>query len=103
MTAATAPIPPTTPRPPLPLLVALGLGVLLAALDQTIVATALPTIAGDLGGLTDLAWVVTAYLVAETVSMPLYGKLGDVFGGKRVLMAAITLFRTGSALSGLSA
>src|SRR3954447_2922827 len=89
-------------RPPIAILVALALGVLLAALDQTIVATALPTVAGDLGGLTDIAWVVTAYLVAETVSMPLYGKLGDVIGRKPVLMGAITLFLTGSALSGLS-
>ena len=89
-------------RPPLAILLALALGVLLAALDQTIVATALPTVAGDLGGLADLAWVVTAYLVAETVSTPLYGKLGDVIGRKRVLMAAIVLFLTGSALSGLA-
>jgi EmrB/QacA subfamily drug resistance transporter len=89
-------------RPPIAILVALALGVLLAALDQTIVATALPTVAGDLGGLSDLAWVVTAYLVAETVSMPLYGKLGDVFGRKRVLIVAIVLFLAGSALSGLA-
>jgi EmrB/QacA subfamily drug resistance transporter len=92
---------PTT-RPPLTVLLALALGVLLAALDQTIVATALPTVAGDLGGLNHLAWVVTAYLVAETVSTPLYGKLGDVIGRKRVLVAAIVLFLTGSALSGLA-
>src|SRR4051794_16384307 len=92
-----------TSRPSLAILLALSLGVLLAALDQTIVATALPTVAGDLGGLTDLAWVVTAYLVAETVSTPLYGKLGDVIGRKRVLIGAIVLFLTGSALSGLSA
>src|SRR5882724_11424098 len=90
-------------RPPLAILLALALGVLLAALDQTIVATALPTVAGDLGGLSDLAWVVTAYLVAETVSMPLYGKLGDVGGRKRVLIGAIVLFLAGSALSGLAA
>src|SRR5205814_8792366 len=89
-------------RPPITLLLALALGVLLAALDQSIVATALPPVAGDLGGLTDLAWVVTAYLVAETVSMPLYGKLGDVLGRKPVLLTAIGLFLTGSALSGLS-
>jgi EmrB/QacA subfamily drug resistance transporter len=89
-------------RPPIAILLALALGVLLAALDQTIVATALPTVAGELGGLTDLAWVVTAYLVAETVSTPLYGKLGDVIGRKRVLLAAIVLFLTGSALSGLA-
>jgi EmrB/QacA subfamily drug resistance transporter len=92
----------TAQRPPLPILLALALGVLLAALDQTIVATALPTVAGDLGGLTDLAWVVTAYLVAETVSTPLYGKLGDVVGRKRVLLTAIVIFLAGSALSGLA-
>ena len=93
---------PETRRPSAAILLALALGVLLAALDQTIVATALPTVAGELGGLTDLAWVVTAYLVAETVSTPLYGKLGDVIGRKRVLMSAIVVFLTGSALSGLS-
>ncbi len=93
---------PQSTRPPLAILLALALGVLLAALDQTIVATALPTVAGELGGLTDLAWVVTAYLVAETVSTPLYGKLGDVIGRKRVLVAAILLFLTGSVLSGLA-
>src|SRR4029453_3776011 len=94
--------PTASTRPPLAILLALALGVLLAALDQTIVATALPTVAGDLGGPRDLAWVVTAYLVAETVSMPLYGKLGDVFGRKPVLIVAIVLFLAGSALSGLA-
>jgi EmrB/QacA subfamily drug resistance transporter len=89
-------------RPPRAILLALGLGVLLAALDQSIVSTALPTVAGDLGGLTDLTWVVTAYLVTETVSMPLYGKLGDRFGRKSVLVGAIALFLAGSALSGLA-
>src|SRR5918994_5786319 len=56
------------------------LGMLLAAIDQTIVATALPTITGDLGGLDHLSWVVTAYLLAETVATPIYGKLGDLYG-----------------------
>jgi EmrB/QacA subfamily drug resistance transporter len=102
-TTKPAPATPRPARPPLAILLALALGVLLAALDQTIVATALPTVAGDLGALTDLAWVVTAYLVAETVSTPLYGKLGDVLGRKRVLIAAIVLFLTGSALSGAAA
>ena len=64
---------------------ALLLGMLLAALDQTIVATALPTIAGDLHGLSHLSWVVTAYLLASTVSTPLWGKLGDLYGRKIVL------------------
>ena len=65
----------------------LMLVMLLAALDQTIVATALPTIVGDLGGLEHLSWVVTAYLLAQTVVTPLYGKLGDLYGRKRVLQA----------------
>jgi EmrB/QacA subfamily drug resistance transporter len=78
------------------------LGMLLAAIDQTIVATALPTIVGDLGGLSHLAWVVTAYLLAETISTPLFGKLGDLYGRKRLFQAAITIFVVGSALSGLA-
>src|SRR5262245_63934676 len=65
------------------------LGLLLASLDQTIVATALPTIVGDLGGLTHLSWVVTAYLLAETISTPLFGKLGDLSGCKRLFKAEI--------------
>jgi EmrB/QacA subfamily drug resistance transporter len=81
---------------------ALMLGMLLAALDQTIVATALPTIVGDLGGLDHLSWVVTAYLLAATVSTPLYGKLGDLYGRKRIFQAAIVIFLVGSVLAGLS-
>src|SRR5213596_1809511 len=81
---------------------ALLLGLLLAALDQTIVSTALPTIVGDLGGLDHLSWVVTAYLLTATVSGPLYGKLGDLFGRKIVLQSAIGIFLVGSALCGLS-
>jgi len=61
--------------------IALMLGMFLAALDQTIVATALPQIVGDLGGLSQYSWVFTAYLLATTVTVPLYGKLGDVYGG----------------------
>jgi EmrB/QacA subfamily drug resistance transporter len=78
------------------------LGMFLAALDQTIVATALPTIAGDLHGLARLAWVVTAYLLASTVSTPLWGKLGDQYGRKIFFQAAIVIFLIGSALAGLS-
>ena len=78
------------------------LGMLLAALDQTIVATALPHIVGDLGGLTHIAWVTTAYLLTATVSTPLYGKLGDLFGRKYLFQIAISIFLVGSALSGLS-
>jgi EmrB/QacA subfamily drug resistance transporter len=74
----------------------------LAALDQTIVATALPTIVGDLGGLNHISWVVTAYLLAQTVVTPLYGKLGDQYGRKVVLQFALTLFLIGSALCGVS-
>jgi EmrB/QacA subfamily drug resistance transporter len=77
-------------------------GVLLAALDQTIVATALPTIVGDLGGLAHLSWVVTAYLLASTASTPLYGKISDLYGRKTVFQAAIVIFLVGSALSGLA-
>lgn len=77
-------------------------GVLLAALDQTIVATALPTIVGDLGGLAHLSWVVTAYLLASTTSTPLYGKISDLYGRKTVFQAAIVIFLVGSALSGLA-
>jgi EmrB/QacA subfamily drug resistance transporter len=81
---------------------ALMLVVLLASLDQTIVSTALPTIVGDLGGLSHLSWVVTAYLLAATVTTPLYGKFGDLFGRKVVLQTAIVLFLVGSALCGLA-
>jgi EmrB/QacA subfamily drug resistance transporter len=81
---------------------ALLLGMLLAALDQTIVATALPTIAGDLHGLSHLSWVVTAYLLASTVSTPLWGKLGDLYGRKAFFQAAIVIFLIGSVLAGLA-
>jgi EmrB/QacA subfamily drug resistance transporter len=75
---------------------------LLAALDQTIVATALPTIVGDLGGLSHISWVVTAYLLAQTAVTPLYGKLGDMYGRKIVLQVGLVVFLFGSALCGLS-
>lgn len=78
------------------------LAMLLAALDSTIVATALPTIVGELGGLAHLSWVVTAYLLAQTVVTPLYGKLGDLYGRKGVLQSSIILFLIGSALCGIS-
>ena len=81
---------------------ALMLVLLLASLDQTIVSTALPTIVGELGGVEHLSWVVTAYLLAATVSGPLYGKLGDLYGRKLVLQAAIVIFLVGSALCGLA-
>ena len=75
---------------------------LLAALDSTIVATALPTIVGEYGGLAHISWVVTAYLLAQTIVTPIYGKLGDLYGRKRVLQVAIVVFLIGSALCGLS-
>ncbi len=81
---------------------ALILGMFLAALDQTVVATALPTIVGDLHGASHITWVVTAYLLTSTVSTPLWGKLGDQFGRKFFFQAAIVIFLIGSALSGLS-
>ncbi len=81
---------------------ALLLGMLLAALDQTIVATALPTIVGDLGGASHLSWIVTAYLLASTATMPLWGKLGDLYGRKTFFQAAIVIFLVGSMLSGIS-
>jgi len=81
---------------------ALMLVVLLAALDQTIVSTALPTIVGDLGGLSHLSWVVTAYLLTSTITGPLYGKLGDLYGRKIVLQAAVVIFLVGSALCGVA-
>jgi EmrB/QacA subfamily drug resistance transporter len=77
-------------------------GMLLAALDQTIVGTALPTIVGDLGGATHLSWVVTAYLLAETVATALAGKLGDLFGRKRVFMACVIIFLIASIFCGLA-
>src|SRR5215213_8501082 len=80
----------------------LMLVLLLAALDQTIVSTALPTIVGELGGLDHLSWVVTAYLLAVTAVTPLYGKLGDLYGRKIVLQGALVLFLVGSALCGLA-
>ncbi|MFE6359490.1 DHA2 family efflux MFS transporter permease subunit [Streptomyces sp. NPDC057806] len=81
---------------------ALLLGMLLAALDQTIVSTALPTIVSDLGGMDHLSWVVTAYLLASTAATPLWGKLGDQYGRKRLFQTAIVIFLVGSALCGMA-
>jgi EmrB/QacA subfamily drug resistance transporter len=80
----------------------LMLAMLLAALDSTIVATALPTIVGEFGGLERLGWVVTAYLLAQTIVTPLYGKLGDLYGRKIVLQSGIVIFLLGSVLCGMS-
>ena len=81
---------------------ALLIGMLLAALDQTIVSTALPTIVADLHAGSHISWLVTAYLVALTASTPLWGKLGDQYGRKGFFQASIVVFLTGSALSGAS-
>jgi MFS family permease len=79
---------------------AIMLATLLAALDQTIVATALPQIVTDLQGFEHLSWVVTAYLVASTVTIPLYGKLSDLYGRRLLFIVSIVLFVVGSALCG---
>ena len=85
-----------------PVFGALMLVMLMASLDSTIVSTALPTIAGSLGGISQLPWVVTAYLLASTITTPLAGKLGDMHGRKLVLQVALVVFLVGSVLCGLS-
>ena len=101
--SAADPVAPAVPRARvLTVYGGLLLVMLLAALDSTIVATALPTIVGELGGVAHLSWVVTAYLLAQTVVTPLYGKLGDLHGRKRVLQGAVVVFLVGSALCGAS-
>jgi EmrB/QacA subfamily drug resistance transporter len=85
-----------------PIFAALMLVMLLAALDSTIVSTALPTIVGSLGGIEKISWIVTAYLLTSTVTTPVAGKLGDTYGRKIVLQGALVVFLLGSALCGLS-
>src|SRR3954452_17778481 len=96
--------PPPTPRPTTPAVAlpfaAIVLAMLPAVLDQTILSTALPTIAVDLGRLADVSWVVTAYVVAAAASTPLWGKLGDRHGRKRLLEASLALFLAASAACG---
>ncbi|MBK3606353.1 MFS transporter, partial [Streptomyces sp. MBT54] len=97
--AAAAPPPAiTTPRGRRPVVAALMLGMALAAIDGTIVSTAVPQIVGDLGGFTVFSWLFSGYLLAVTVTLPLYGKLSDTFGRKPVLIAGIILFLVGSVL-----
>ncbi|MFF8269179.1 DHA2 family efflux MFS transporter permease subunit [Streptomyces sp. NPDC016562] len=98
----SGPAPEHTPREVLVSIGALLLGLLIAALDQTIVSTALPTIVSDLGGMAHLSWVVTAYMLASTAATPLWGKLGDQYGRKKLFQYAIVLFLIGSALCGLA-
>jgi EmrB/QacA subfamily drug resistance transporter len=99
---AGPPIPALSHRRILVIISALMLGMFLSALDQTIVSTALPTIVADLHGASHLSWVVVAYLLAATVSTPLWGKLGDQYGRKFFFQSAIVIFLVGSVLSGLS-
>nr|WP_281168186.1 MFS transporter [Propionicicella superfundia] len=75
---------------------------LLSAMDQTIVSTALPTIVGDLDGLSQMAWVTTAYILAITIAMPIYGKLGDLIGRRKLLLFALGVFILGSLMCGFS-
>jgi EmrB/QacA subfamily drug resistance transporter len=89
-------------RQKLVIMMAVMSGMLLAALDQTIVATALPRIVSDLHGLNELSWVVTAYLLTSTITVPISGKLSDIYGRKKLLLLGILVFVAGSALSGLS-
>jgi MFS family permease len=107
MTGPPEPAPPTTPAPVEGrkrnlIFTAVLLGMLLAALDQTIVATALPTVVADLGGAGHQAWVVTSYLLASTVVTAIVGKLGDLLGRKTVFIAAVLFFMLGSVLCGLA-
>ena len=84
------------------ILIGVMLGMLLASLDQTIVGTALPRVVADLGGLDHYAWVVTAYLLASTVTVPIYGKLSDIYGRRVFFIGGMVLFLIGSALAGTS-
>ncbi|RKS80707.1 EmrB/QacA subfamily drug resistance transporter [Motilibacter peucedani] len=106
MSTQTAAPAPTATYPPqrtlYAIIGALMLGMLLAALDQTIVSTALPTIVGEFGGIDKLSWVATAYLLTSTATTPLYGKVSDMFGRKPVFQFAIVTFLLGSALAGAS-
>ncbi|MFG2222280.1 MDR family MFS transporter [Streptomyces sp. NPDC048644] len=100
--AGTGPAPADGGGPSKPVLFGLLLGLMLGLLDGTIVGTALPTIVGDLGGLDHLSWVVTAYLLTASVSTPIWGKLGDLYGRKGSFIWSITVFLAGSVLSGLA-
>ncbi|PRC47405.1 MFS transporter, partial [Mycobacterium sp. ITM-2017-0098] len=98
---------PSEPAPVSPnrrniIFVAVVLGMLLAALDQTIVATALPTVVADLGGAGHQSWVVTSYLLASTIATAIVGKLGDLFGRKMIFGSAVLFFLAGSIVCGLA-
>src|SRR5690242_11525168 len=97
---------PTSEAPPvknlLVIMIGVMLGVLLGALDQTVVGPAMPKIIGDLNGFGHYAWVVTAYMLTSTISVPIFGKLGDMYGRKWFFIAGIIVFMIGSMLCGLS-
>src|SRR5437868_928004 len=82
--------------------VALALSLFMAALEMTVVSTAMPTVVSDLGGIQHYAWVFTAYMLASTVTVPIFGKLADLYGRKPILLSGISLFLAGSVASGLS-
>src|SRR5699024_1224718 len=82
--------------------IGLIMGILMAALDQTIVATAMPTIASDLHGLESFSWIFTTYLLGQTIAMPLYGKVGDIIGRKPAFHVAIVIFLVGSVVAGVA-
>src|SRR5256885_680778 len=86
----------------IPIMASVMLGMLLASVDQTIVGTAMPRIIAQLNGLEHYAWVATAYLLASTVSVPIYGKLSDIYGRKAFFIVGMVIFLLGSALSGMS-
>src|SRR5690242_6064317 len=96
---ATAAVPKANIRVVLP---GLMLAILLAILDNMIIGTAMPRSVGELGGLVHMSWVVTAYILGTTVSTPLWGKIGDLYGRKNIFIGSIVLFLVGSALSGAS-
>lgn len=98
----TIPVDEGPAQSPTLIVVSIGLLLLLAALDQTIVSTALPTIVADLGGLDHLSWVVTAYILASTVVAPLYGKIGDLYGRRNTVFVSVGLFLLGSVLCGMA-
>jgi MFS family permease len=106
MTQAAPPIPDVAPalthRQIMVVLAGVMAGMLLAALDQSIVGTALPRIVSDLGGLDHLSWVVTAYLLTSTAVTPLWGKISDLYGRRLIFQVAIVIFLVGSALCGLA-
>src|SRR5437867_13419117 len=84
------------------ILIGVLLGMLLAALDQTVVGTAMPRVIAELNGLQHYAWVFTGYMLASTVTVPIYGKLSDIYGRRSFFMGGMVLFLLGSAVSGMS-